>query len=133
MYAYIIYMLQSLVRSNLAYCLQVWAPQAVNRIVEIERIHRRATKFILSLLYRSEVSYKKRILKIGLLPLCYWHEFLDFAYVCKCLVSLSDPFISVMNSTRPRRIVSSKGTLLNTIRANTVTFENSFYCRAPRI
>ena len=38
-----------------------------------------------------------------------------------------------MNSTRPRRTVSSKGTLLNTIRANTVTFENSFYCRAPRI
>ena len=29
--------------------------------------------------------------------------------------------------------VSSKGMLLNTIRANTVTFENSFYCRAPRI
>ena len=49
------------------------------------------------------------------------------------LVSLSDRFISVMNSTRPRHTVSSKGTLLNTIRANTVTFENSFYCRAPRI
>ena len=27
---------------------------------------------------------------------------------------------------------SSKGTLLNTVRANTVTFQNSFYCRAPR-
>ena len=38
-----------------------------------------------------------------------------------------------MNSTRTRRTVSSKGTLLNTMRANTVTFENSFYCRAPRI
>ena len=53
-------------------------------------------------------------LKIGLLPLCYGHEFLDLVYVFKCLVSLSDPFISGMNSTRPRRIVSSKGTLLNT-------------------
>ena len=38
-----------------------------------------------------------------------------------------------MNSTRPRRTVSSKGTLLNTVRANTVTFENSFYCTTPRI
>ena len=38
-----------------------------------------------------------------------------------------------MNSIRPRRSVFSKGTLLNMIRANTVTFENSFYCRAPRI
>ena len=33
-----------------------------------------------------------------------------------------------MNSTRPRRTVS-----LNTIRANTVTFDNSLYCRTPRI
>ena len=49
------------------------------------------------------------------------------------IVSLLDPFIAVMNSTRPRCTVSSKGTLLNTIRANTVTFDNSFYCRAPRI
>ena len=108
----------------------MWGLQAVNLILVIERIQRRAAKFILSLPYRCEVSYKQRL---GLLPLCYWHEFLDFVYVFKCLVSLSDPFISVMNSTRPRRAVSCKGTLLNTIRANTVTFENSFYCRAPRI
>ena len=114
-------------------CSQVWAPQAVNLILDIERIQRRATKFILSLTYRSEVSYKQRLLKIGLLPLCYRQEVLDLVYVFNFLVSLSDPFISVMNSTRPRRTVSSKGTLLNTIRANTVTFENSFYCRAPRI
>ena len=64
----------SLVRSNLAYCSQVWAPQAANLIHDIERIQRRAAKFILSLPHRSEVSYKQRHLKIGLLPLCYWHE-----------------------------------------------------------
>ena len=33
----------SLVRSKLAYCSQVWAPQAVNLILDIERIQRRAT------------------------------------------------------------------------------------------
>ena len=128
----------SLVRSKLAYCSQAWAPQAVNLILDNERIQRRAAKFILSLPCQCtcEVSCKQRLLKIGLLPLCYWHEFLDLVYVFKCLVSLSDRFISVMNFTRPRRPVcpvSSKGTLLNMIRANTVTFENSFYSRAPRI
>ena len=60
----------SLVRSNLAYCSQVWVSQAVNLILDIERIQRRATKFIRSLPYRSEVSYKQRLLKTGLLPLC---------------------------------------------------------------
>ena len=79
------------------------------------KIHRRAKKFSLSLPYQSEVSYKQRLLTTGLLPLSYWHEFLDLVYVFKCLVSLSDPFISVMNSTRPRRTVSSKGTLLRTV------------------
>ena len=60
----------SLVRSNLAYCSQVWVSQAVNLILDIERIQRRVTKFIRSLPYRSEVSYKQRLLKTGLLPLC---------------------------------------------------------------
>ena len=93
----------SLVRSNLAYCSQVWAPQPVNLILDMERIQRRVTKFILSLPYRSEVSYKQRLLKTGQLPLCFWHEFLDLVYVFKCLVSLLDLFISIMNPTRPRR------------------------------
>ena len=58
----------SVVRSNLAYCSHVWAPQAVYLIFDIERIQRWATKFILSLPYRSEFSYKQRLLKTGLLP-----------------------------------------------------------------
>ena len=99
----------SLVRRNFVYCSQVWTPQAVNLILDIERFQRRPTKFILSLPHRSHVNFKQRLLKIGLLPLCYWHECLDLVYVFKCLVSLSDPIISVVNSTRPRRTVSSKG------------------------
>ena len=61
----------SLVRSKLAYCSQVWAPQAVNLILDIERIQRRATKFTLSLPYRSEVRYKQRLLKTVLPQLSY--------------------------------------------------------------
>ena len=53
----------SLVRSSLAYCSHVWAPQAVNLILDIERIQRRATKIILSLPYRSHVSYEQRLLQ----------------------------------------------------------------------
>ena len=67
----------SLVRSKLVYCSQAWAPQAVNLILDNERIQRRAAKFILSLPCQCEVSYKQRFLKIELLPLCNWHEFLD--------------------------------------------------------
>ena len=83
------------------------------------------------MLYRSHVNYKQRLLNIGLLPLCYWHEFLDLVQVFKCLDSLH-PFISVMNSTRPRRNVFSKSTLLNTIRANTVTALRTVFIVEPR-
>ena len=38
-----------LVRSKLGYASQVWAPQTVTDILSIERVQRRATKFILSL------------------------------------------------------------------------------------
>ncbi|CAB4044921.1 Hypothetical predicted protein, partial [Paramuricea clavata] len=56
---------------------QVWSPQSVSLILEVEKIQRRATRFILSLPFRSETSYQERLLKTGLLPLSYWHEYLD--------------------------------------------------------
>ena len=60
-----------LVRSNLTYCSQVWAKLVISR----------------------------GFWKLGYY--LYWYEFLDFVPVLKYLVSLSDLFISVMDSTRP--------------------------------
>ena len=77
-------MYDTLVRSRLAYCFQVWAPQSVKLIYSVERIQRRATKFILPLPFRSEVSYKNRLLNLNLIPLCYWHEFLERERVRFC-------------------------------------------------
>ena len=48
----------SLVRSNLSYCSQVWAPQSsINQLILVERLQRRATKYMCK---HSELSYKKR-------------------------------------------------------------------------
>ena len=52
----------TMVRNQLAYCCQVWAPQSVNNISTIKRVQRRATKFILSLPYNTNISYKERLL-----------------------------------------------------------------------
>ena len=89
----------SLVRSNLAYCSQMWAPQAVNLILDFERIKRCATKFILPLPYRSELS-----------KFPYWHDFLDLVPVLKCSVSLSDLLFQSLIPLDPWRTVSFKGT-----------------------
>ena len=66
---------KTLVRSRFACSSQVWSPQSVSLILEVEKVQRRATRFILSV-YRSETSYQDRLLKTGLLPLSYWHEYL---------------------------------------------------------
>ena len=122
----------SLVRSNFAYCSQVWAPQTVSLILTMERVQRRATKFILSLPFRTEVTYKDRLLKVGLLPVTYWLEYLDLVHLYKCLTSDSDPYISIKTSRRVTRSTSN-GVLLHVPKCRTVTFQNSFYCRATRV
>ena len=67
----------ALVRPHLGYATQIWAPQSIELIVKLERIQRRATKFILKLPYSSNISYKSRLQTLNLIPICYWHELLD--------------------------------------------------------
>ena len=67
----------TVVRSHLGYATQVWAPQSKELIRKIERIQRRATKYIFNLPFLCEESYKDRLIKLALLPVSYWHEYLD--------------------------------------------------------
>ena len=55
-----------LVRSQLLYCSQLWRPILLKDIVTLERLQRRASKFILND-YTS--SYKSRLIQLSLLPL----------------------------------------------------------------
>ena len=70
----------ALVRPHLGYATQIWAPQSIELIVKLERIQRRATKFILKLPYSSNISYKSRLQTLNLIPICYWHELLDLTF-----------------------------------------------------
>ena len=56
----------ALVRSQLLYCSPLWHPYLIQDISVLERIQRRATKFILND-YISD--YKTRFIKLNLLPL----------------------------------------------------------------
>ena len=57
----------SLVQAQLLYCSQVWRPYKMKDILLLERAERRATKYILNYYYSS---YKSRLMKLKLLPLC---------------------------------------------------------------
>ena len=83
----------SLVRSHFCYCSQLWAPQSViSNLFLVENVQRRATRFILK--NSSNLSYKDRLIKLKLLPLNYWLEYLDLVFFFKCLYSHVDLTLS---------------------------------------
>ena len=70
----------SLARSQLCYGSQIWATRTITRIQQVEQLQRRATKFILNLSFRCNTTYKERLLQLNLIPLSYWHEYLDMIF-----------------------------------------------------
>jgi hypothetical protein len=122
-----------MVRSQLAYDGQVWAPQTVN-ILTVERVQQRATKFILSLPYQTDVSYQERLTTIGIIPICYWHEYLDLVYLYKCIISNSDSNISIKIPTRESRSTNAtNGILLEVAKCKTVSYQKRFYVRVANV
>ena len=73
----------SLIRSKITYCSQVWRPMLIQNIVRLERIQRRATKYITSDFNKS--SYKERLVSLKLLPLMYYYELCDVLFFVKCI------------------------------------------------
>ena len=88
----------ALVRPHLGYATQIWAPQSIELIVKLERIQRRATKFILKLPYSSNISYKSRLQTLNLIPIFYWHELLDLTFFFK----LTHGLVNVNSSVVPK-------------------------------
>lgn len=121
----------SLVRSHLCYCSQVWAPQSVvNLLFLIEHVQRRATRFIVG--KGSNLSYRDRLVKLRLLPLNYWLEYLDLVFFFKCksgevnfACQFNKYFSFVQGSTR----CGSSNFHLKTNSARTSTFRDNYFNR----
>jgi len=58
-----------LVQPHLGYATQIWAPQSIELTAKLERIQRRATRFILNLPYSSTISCNSRFQTLNLLLL----------------------------------------------------------------
>ena len=79
----------ALVRSKLSYCCQLWSPRTIKDITVLERIQRRATKYLLS---TSSPSYKDRLIELHILPLMYWFDFQDILFLVRSILFPSDNF-----------------------------------------
>ena len=78
----------ALVRPHVSYATQVWAPQSIELMRHLERTQRRATKYILHLPFSTTISYSTRLQTLDLLPIGYWHEFLDIVFFYKIVHGL---------------------------------------------
>ncbi len=124
----------SIVRSTLGYATQVWSPQSIDLITRTERIQRRATKFILKLPY---VCGEDRLISLDLLPITYWHEYLDIMFFFKAVNNI----ITVSNEVLPQPITPSwlSRTSVDTNvlsfcprKCKTLTYQRSFFIRVIR-
>ena len=57
---------RTLVRAQVGYATQVWSPQSVELISQLERMQRRASKYILGLPFLCETSHESRLKKLNL-------------------------------------------------------------------
>ena len=125
----------ALVRSHFGYASQIWAPQTIELIDMLERTQRRATKYILNLPFSTDVDYKTRLQSLHLLPVSYWHEYLDlilFFKITHGLVEMSAlPDIHVMQRTT--RSSSSNNAKYLVRKCKTSTYQQSFFVRTCRI
>ena len=113
------YLYLQLVRNNFAYASQVWSPQTVKLIENIEKVQRRATKYILNLGFITNVPYTTRLLQ---LPLTYWHEYLDLVLLYKII----NGYTYINDSAQPNENLYKFSIPF----ANTVTFQTSYFIRA---
>ena len=103
----------TLVRPHLGYATQIWGPQSVQLILKLERIQRRATKYMLCLPFSCSESYVTRLQSLQLLPPSYWHEYLDMTLFFKLthgMLSVDPSIVPVMRNTRSTRS-SSNGSI----------------------
>ena len=111
----------ALVRSHFGYATQVWSPQSVELIKKLESTQRRATKYILNLLFSTAIDYKTSLQSLNLLPVSYWHEYLDlilFFKITHGLVTLN-PNVSpaILVTRRTTRSTSSNSLYMPSLNA----------------
>ena len=113
------------------YCSQLWRPYLIKDVIQLERVQRRATKFILND-YQS--SYGSRLLTLHLLPLMYLFELHDIIFLIKSLKNPT-PFFNIYNfvefcSTSSR---SSQANKLTHHRSPNLITHHLFFKRVSRL
>ncbi len=122
----------SLVLPHLTYCSPVWRPFLIKDIKTLEKIQRRATKYILG--SDPSLDYKDRLISLSMFPLMYTLELNDILFFVSCVkdpvhnLPILQSFSFCSSNTR-----SAQTSKLNLNSFSTLVERNSFVCRVPRL
>ena len=121
----------TLVRPHLTYCSPIWHPHMIRDIVLLERLQRRATKFILGD-YTS--TFRERLIKLQLLPLMMVLELSDLMFFIRSIKNPTTSFDNTkfINFSNNLTRLSSYFRLKHTRSSNNLT-KNFYFNRLPRI
>ena len=119
----------ALVRSNLEYCCLIWSPYTTKGIEKLERVQRRATKFIL----KTEDTYACRLNKLNLLSLEKRRLLADVTFLYKALNGIIDinvePYVDFYKETDRYSFRHSDKLTLKMRYARTNVLKFSFFHR----
>lgn len=121
----------SLIRSKITYASQIWHPHLLNDVSTLERIQRRATKFILND-YTSD--YKSRLQSLHLLPLMMTLEIYDVLFFIKSYQA-PQPCFNISNwvhFNRSKTRSSSNSKLYQPVAASSLS-RHHYFNRLPRL
>ena len=122
----------TLIRPTIGYATQVWAPSEVNDIKAIESLQRRSTKFILR---NPNMNYRRRLIKLNLLPVSFWYEINDLSFFYKCING--EYSFPINQYVKPKSMIretrnSCELDMVVPI-CKTKLFQNSFFNRIPKL
>ena len=120
----------SIIRSTLLYCSCLWKPYLLSDIELIEKVQKRATKYILCD-YTSD--YKSRLMRLNLLPLMYIYDLYDIMFFINSVKSPSDKFNILDYVEFTFGTTRSAGLKLKHKSAPTNSVMNSYFYRIPRL
>ena len=95
-----------------------------------------ASILILKLPFSSSVSCSDGLIALHILPVTYWHEYLDMVFFFKIthgLVKISSLIQPVPRRSRPTRYSNRNVIKYNVPKCKTVTYQKSFTIRTVRV
>ena len=122
----------SLMKSQLSYATVVWSPASVKLRTILERVQRRATRWILRI---GEMSYKQLLLTLDLLPLTYDRELRDLVFLYNCIFGYTDLNIGryVTFITHSQYRSKNPNLILKPAYCKTTIFQASFFNRNVKL